>query len=308
MQNNKANGACVKRKLIIISLISGALGFALMSVWYFKYKQPQAIVPPTITQSEQIIAPSIIDGLTDLTRIPTLQPGIIEKIHVSVGQHVKKGEPLCSLDSKLLKNTLKINMLGLKQTKNALELQKKQLAYLKKQLARLQSLDKRAISQAELQDKVHDVKMANAQLTQAKYALKLAIKTLKNTQLTLAQYTMTAPKDGIILQINTHTNEFVGTGQPIMYLGDAHHVIVRVSIDEREAHRFKSTAPAYLINYENAELNIPLTFIQLDQYIVTQERLNSRVQEALYSFDRNKYPYLIAGQLFDAYIAIKANS
>ena len=294
----------MKKKVLIFSILLTLL-ITLFSFFYFRNKQPVLSAPTPTVQSDQIIAPSIIDGLSDLTRIPSWQSGIIKHIYVSVGQVVKKGDPLFSLESKLIKNSRKINQLSLEQTTHAITTQKKQLEHLKQQLARLKSLDKRAISQSELQDKNHEVKMATAQLRQAEYNLQLTTANLKQTELTLSQFTVKAPKDGVILQINAHPNEFVGQSQQIMYLGDAKNVIVRVSIDEREAYRFQPDAPAYLINYENAALNIPLTFIQLDQYIITQERLNSRVLEALYSFDRSKYPHVIAGQLFDAHITLR---
>lgn len=52
-------------------------------------------------------------------------------------------------------------------------------------------------------------------------------------------------------------------------------------------------------------LNIPLTFIQLDRYIITNDRLNARVQEALYFFNRQDYPELAAGRQLDAHIAVQ---
>lgn len=270
-------------------------------------KEPQNQIQPP-TQKDTLIAPAIIDSLSDITRVPTLQSGIIKHIHVTLGQKVKKGDPLVSLDSVTVENNLHINKLVYAQTKHGILIQQKQLKHLQKQLARLQSLDKRAVSQAELHEKLHEVNMAMAHLTQAQYSLELSRANVKNAKLTLEQFTTVAPKDGVILQINAHVGEFVGGAQQLVFLGDANKIIVRVSLDERDNHYFSTTAAAYLTSQENTSLKIPLTFIQLDRYIITQERLNSRVQEALYSFNREKYPNLVAGQLFDAIISLNAAS
>lgn len=294
----------MKKKYLRLSLILILVLSSMLIFFIYQKQSPQPMIEPLATQSNFIIAPAIIDAISDITHVSSLQSGIIKDIHVQVGQHVKRGEPLFSLESEVIENTLKMNKLSYKQNKNEIIIQKKQLHYLKNQLARLKSLDKRAISQAELQDKMHEVKMTTARLIQAEYALKIAKTNLKNTQLMLSQFTLRAPKDGIVLQINAHPNEYVGTSQQLIYLGDAEKIIVRISLDEREAYRFDPKAPACLIHYGDETLNIPLTFVQLDRYIITQERLNARVQEALYSFDRNTYPNLVAGQLFDARITL----
>ena len=234
---------------------------------------------------------------------------MIKDIHVKVGQLVKKGEPLFSLNCDSIENTRRINQLNVVQAKNGRSIQKKQLKHLRHQLANLQQLNKLAISREELHEKAHAVDMAIAQLEQAHIGLDMALANLENIESTLSQCTTLAPKDGIILQINTHPNEFVTNGQPLVFLGDATKIIVRVSVDERDAGRFRANAPAHLVlNYANPALTAPLAFIQLDQYIVVQERLNSRVQEILYACNRADHPDFIAGQLFDVMITLNAAS
>ncbi len=257
---------------------------------------------------ETIVAPAIIDSLNDVTRIPTLQSGIIQQIPVKVGQAIKKGQLLFLLDKKIAQNHAHIQEITLKQAKNELSIQQKQVQHLKIQLARLQSLDKRALSRAELQEKVHEVEMSESKEIQARHQLALATAQLKQAEMIMEQFSVVAPKDGIVLQINAHPNEFVNASQPILFLGDANKIMVRVSIDERDIHQFNPRQTAYLMSNEQNNLKIPLTFVQLDQYIVTQERLNSRVQEVLYSFNREEYPNMVAGQQFDVTISVRKDS
>lgn len=258
--------------------------------------------------SDTIVAPAIIDSLSDITRIPTLQSGIIKEINVSVGEKVKKGDILFSLDSALVENNVNVQRIKLEEAKNELLMQQKHVKHIAKQLTRLRSIDKRAISRADLQEKGYELTLEKAKLRQAEQNLALAQATLKNAELTLNQFNVVAPKDGVVLQINGHINEFVGATQPIVFLGDAKKIIVRVSLDERDIQQFHAKAKAYLTSNDNTSLKIPLTFMQLQRYIVTQERLNSRVQEVLYTFNREEYPTIVAGQQFDATIAVRTDA
>lgn len=292
----------------------GFLGLAITSIvlliFWRNYQTAQLLQqkPVTITPNDKILAPAIIDAPNDITRIPSAQSGVLRHIHVVVGDKVHKGQLLFSLENTLVKNALRINKLNLEQTQNDIIIKKQQLKFLNNQLRQMQSLDARAISKAEILAKKNEIKIATAQLKQANYNILANKASMQQTQLLLGQLAVRAPKDGIILQINAHQNEFVNAGQPIIFLGDAKKIIVRVSLDEREAYRFDSKAEAVLLNFANGDANMPLKFIQLDRYIVTQERLNSRVQEVLYSLDREAYPNLVAGQLYDVSITLSRTS
>lgn len=296
----------MKRKIIGYSLSF----LFVMGVLFSFIQKYQGFIPPhqpISIENEEIIAPAITDAFNDMTRVPILQSGLVKKIHVRVGQVVKKGEPLLSLDDTSATQNVNVSQISLIQAKNSVIIQRKNLKHIHTQLKRLKSIDPRAISRSELREKTHEFKMANIQLEQLKHNLDIAKANLENATFALKQYTIVAPKNGIVLQMNAHVNEYVGTLQPIIFLGDAKKIIVRISIDERDIKHFSPQASVYLTNNDNEQLKIPLRFIQLDRFIIMQERLNSRVQEALYFFNRNDYPNLAAGQQFDAHIAVKTN-
>lgn len=299
----------MKKKYGAYALFISVVVLVSLIIWHHynnvKNLQQQPLV---VAPNSKILAPAIIDSTNDITRIPAAQSGVLKKIHVIVGQKVRKGELLFSLDNNLIKNTLRINELTLQKTKHDILIKERQLKFLINQLRRMESLDRRAISNAEILSKKNEIKLAKIAIKQANYNKLSTEAEMRQTKLILDLLAVRAPKDGIILQVNAHPNEFVNTGQVVIFLGDAKKIIVRVSIDEREAHRFNPKAEAYLLTYTNGVTNIPLQFIQLDQYIVTQERLNSRVQEVLYSLDRDAYPYLVAGQLYDVSIELSPMS
>lgn len=293
----------MKRKWVGLWLLL----FLIVGIWFLLTPR----IPRSIHSNashvvdETIVAPALIDSLNDITHIPALQSGVLKKLEVVAGQRVVKGQVLFSLDSGLVENNVHIQKIMLEQAQNQLRIQQQKIIHTKTELARLRSLDQRAISQSDLQNKQYEVEMETIQLTQAERQLALAIANLKQAELIQNQYTVIAPKKGIVLQVNAHVNEFIGTSQPVLLLGDIDKVMVRVSLDERDIIRFHPTMPAFLTSNDNKKLKIPITFLRLNQYIVTQERLNfSHVQEAIYYFNRKSYPNIIAGQQLDANIPI----
>lgn len=285
-----------------------AVGFAVVLV-LFMAKSPLALlhsVPTTQAINHTMVAPAVVDAINDIIRIPSLQSGTIKTMDVTVGQFVKKGQILFSLKNELAQNNVRIQKIMLVQAKNQLQLEKKKIHHDELQLARLRSIDKRSISKSLLQDQIYVVNLDKVQLKQAHRQVVLAQANLKQAEMNLQQYTMLSPKDGIVLQINAHLDEFVGASQPVMMLGDRDKVMVRVTLDERDMQKFNPKAKAYLTYYNDKKIRIPLYFLQLNQYVVTQERSNfSRVQEVIYYFNRQDYPQVVAGQQLDAHIPVK---
>ncbi|MCX7114360.1 MAG: efflux RND transporter periplasmic adaptor subunit [Gammaproteobacteria bacterium] len=253
----------------------------------------------------ELVVSGLIDASNDTTRIPLLQSGILETMNVVVGQKVKKGDLLFSLNSVMPENNVKISQVNLKQAKNELKIQTQSLAHYERQLNRLKSIDRRAISLVELRDKMHEVKMGKIRLRQAKNNVSLAKTNLKNAKVVLEQFRAFAPKDSIVIQINYRVGEYVGGSQTVVVLGDAKKVIVRVSVDERDINRLIPDAPAYFFN--NAGEKVFLTYMQQDRLIVLSDRLNSRVQEVLYYYDRDACPDFLSGHQINVQLTSKAN-
>lgn len=293
----------MNRKILIISFTTIVVaGFSFPFLWQHRMAIHQIQSSQIIDSKDEIIAPAIIDAGNDMTHVSTIQSGIIKNVNVSVGQMIKKGEVLFSLDDTVGQYNVTVSQIALKQSENNYNLQKINLKHAEAQLKRLRSIDKRAINQADLREKAYEIKMGAIKMEQLKQELESAQANLNNAELALKQFKVTAPKDGIVLQINAHVDEYIGAGSQVVLLGDAQKVLVRVSIEERDSKKFSPEASVYLAG---EDLNIPLTFIELDRYIITNERLNARVQEALYFFNRSDYPNITAGRQFDAHIAVK---
>ena len=117
---------------------------------------------------------------------------------------------------------------------------------------------------------------------------------------------------GRVLQIKTRLGEFALSGTlstPLMLLGDDTRLHVRVDIDENDAWRVRSGAPARAFVRGNPDLNTPLKFERFEPYVVPKvslsgqstERTDTRVLQALYSFDPETLPVYV-GQQMDVFI------
>jgi HlyD family secretion protein len=121
-----------------------------------------------------------------------------------------------------------------------------------------------------------------------------------------------APADGQLLQVKVRAGEYAPAGvmaTPLMLLGDVARLHVRVDVDENDAWRVRAGAPAVASARGNKELSVALGFVRFEPYIVPKrsltgestERVDTRVLQVLYAFDRGDLP-LYVGQQMDVFI------
>jgi multidrug resistance efflux pump len=138
---------------------------------------------------------------------------------------------------------------------------------------------------------------------------------VKATQTNIARLTITAPVDGEVLQVKVRPGEYAQAGQlatPLMLLGDVSKLHVRVDIDENDAWRVAPAAPAVATVRGNRDLKTNLKFVRIEPYVVPKksltgestERVDTRVLQVLYSFDRGALPVYV-GQQMDVFIEAK---
>ncbi|MDX2148786.1 MAG: biotin/lipoyl-binding protein [Planctomycetota bacterium] len=121
-----------------------------------------------------------------------------------------------------------------------------------------------------------------------------------------------APVDGEILQSNVRLGEFAVAGpssEPLVLMGDTTLLHARVDVDEHDAWRVKQEAPARAFIRGNKQLKMDLRFVRFEPFIVpkrsltgdSRERVDTRVLQVLYSFERPSFPVYV-GQQLDVYI------
>jgi multidrug resistance efflux pump len=122
---------------------------------------------------------------------------------------------------------------------------------------------------------------------------------------------------GEVLQLNIRTGEFAAAGamnQPLLMLGDLAQLHVRVDIDENDAWRFRKESKAVAYMRGNRDFKTDLTLAYIEPYVIPKksltgdstERVDTRVLQALYSFDRASIPAYV-GQQMDVFIEAPDN-
>jgi HlyD family secretion protein len=123
-----------------------------------------------------------------------------------------------------------------------------------------------------------------------------------------------APISGQILRLNARLGEFASAGplsSPLVSMGSVDPLHVRVQIDEEDAARIASGAPAQATLRGDAQRRIPLTFVRFEPQAVAKtnlnggaERVDTRVVEAIYAFERGDLPAFV-GQQMDVYVTAR---
>jgi HlyD family secretion protein len=262
------------------------------------------IKPPPIDPSPKpyelsVAASGIIEALSENVAIGVPEAGLITKVHVKVWDSVKEGQPLFTLDDRELHAQLGVN-----QANSAVA--EATLRRLQDQLGRLKGVnDPRAVSQDEVRTKENDVAVAQAQLEAARAQV-------AQNKVQLERMTIVAPRTGTILQVNVRPGEY-GSATPktaAMILGDVEHLQVRADVDEQNAPRLQpgQTATAYIKG--DTTQPIELHFVRIEPYVVPKvsltgastERVDTRVLQVIYSFERPQDRPVYVGQQVDLFV------
>jgi HlyD family secretion protein len=206
------------------------------------------------------------------------------------------------------------------------------LADLRNQLALYDSVsDKRAVSEDELSKRRFAVRAAEARLTQfqatltqlkagawkpdieiARAEIASAQAQIRAIETDIERLTTRAPVDGAVLQVKIRLGEYAPSGvtqTPLVLMGGVDRYHVRVDIDENDAWRIKPGATAVAFVRGNREIKTAIQFVRVEPYVVPKksltgdstERVDTRVLQLIYSFQRGDMPVYI-GQQMDVFI------
>lgn len=131
----------------------------------------------------------------------------------------------------------------------------------------------------------------------------------KETSIMIRQSVVKAPKEGEILKVYSKPGEYVAfTDQnPPVLFGTTETMQVRVDIDEVNAPKVNKGAKAMAYLKGNSDIKFPLNFVRIQPYMVpktnltgnAQERVDVRVLQVIYSFDKtDKFPVYVGQQVY----------
>lgn len=255
--------------------------------------------PPRVSFENKISGAGIVEASTRNIAIGSHVSGIVQRVQVRVAQKIKAGDPLFTLDGRAKKADLAIREARvLEESANLkdLEAQMKVAEKVK---------DPRAISADDLNKRRFAVQVAEARLANA-------VAQVEAARIEIDLLTVRSPIDGEVLQVNIRPGEYAPTGTtevPLILIGNLDRLHVRVDVDENDAWRFQPGAPAVAYVRGNPEMKTDLRFEYIEKYVVPKrsltgestERVDTRVMQVVYSFDRRNLS-VFPGQLLDVFI------
>lgn len=314
--------------LAIFGVISG-VGLVVSTGYQLPPGQPITTPPPSIYQ-HFIAAEGIIESNTNNIQLSTQAVGIVKAVHVKVGDIVKAGDVLFTLDERVAQADVDLKNAQVEQATAALKEAHAQMVSAQDKFTLAEQIkDRRAISQDDYNNRRDTFFVAQATHQTAIKTLNVAQEQAKLSATNLAILSVRAPIDCRILQVNIHPGELASqsalTGSykaspqntPLMLLGGVGDMHVRIDIDENEAWRLQPGAKAVAYLRGNGQLRLDMVFDHIEPFIVpktsltgsSSERVDTRVLQAIYKLENLKENMPVAiylGQQVDVFI--EANS
>lgn len=152
---------------------------------------------------------------------------------------------------------------------------------------------------------VKDIEQARAEVKEAEEKVEVIRTDLERS-------IIRAPISGEAMQVNVRVGENTQDSEIPILFGSVDPLYVRIDIDQEDAWRFVKGRGATAFVRGNSKIAIPLEFVRIEPYIIpkqaftgdTRERVDTRVLQVLYRFNKSDYPIYV-GELLDVYIEAK---
>ena len=301
--------------LLIFTAVAGAFA-AIRLVLNSRKPVPVATPlsePPRAPFPKSIGGRGLVESVGENVRIAPALPGLVAKVKVKVGDEVKAGDVLVEQDTRDAAATVAAQDAEIAALRAQLKEADVSLADKRDQLARMEKLiATKVASEDEKQRKFFATQTAEAQFASMSAKIASAASLLARTKVQLDLYTIRAPREGRVLQVNTRAGEYASptTLEPLMLLGQVGQLQLRVDIDEDNASRIHPNMPAKAFIKGRRDIEIPLTFVRIEPYILpkksltgeSSERVDTRVLQLIYRFDRPGGAAIYAGQQMDVFL------
>ncbi|MBP1628664.1 MAG: biotin/lipoyl-binding protein [Holophagaceae bacterium] len=306
----------------ILPIVAGlGLVFATAVALRSNTKKPvaQPIAQPTeAPYTTYIGGAGLVEASNDNISIGTSLPGIVQAVFVKVGDRARAGQALFQIDDREQRADLAVKQGDLAKAEAALQEALASQKDTASQYALVKDAKGSAVSVDDIQKRQNAAALGDAKVLSARAAVQYAKASLATTQSALERLTVRAPMAGEILQVNVRPGEYAATGvlsTPLMRLGSQEQLHIRVDIDENDAWRFKPNTRATAFLRGNREIKAEVSFARVEPYVTpkvsltgsSSERVDTRVLQVIYSFDRKSLPVYV-GQQMDVFIETPENA
>lgn len=298
----------------LFTLITAVLGLVIYLAFSFRMERSMEdsvtvpSPPPSSPFEATVGASGLVEALGENVNVASIISGVVEKVFVVVGDNVKKGDPLFQVVSSQESTALASSKKELAVREAAVEVASKELAQRQDIYDRTEKLRlKNVSSDEERAQAVLVLGQAMAQLAKAQADLGLGQSRVIEAEAALDRTLVRAPRDGEILRINIREGEYAQpfVGDSALLLGDTKRLQVRVDVDEYNAQRVRSSAAAVAYPKGDHTKSIPLRFSRFEPLVVPKksltgasvERVDTRVLQVIYTFERPDWPIFVGQQL-----------
>lgn len=302
-------------RMAIPALAVAGLAFALVIAT--RTSRPAAIneivaLPAQAPYESYIAGAGLIEAVSRNVEVATPVSGVMEEIFIKGGDHVEAGQPLFRIEGADAEADVHVKETAVTSAQAKVKEAEVTLEDYRQQLRNVERLDTRAVSAEEVGKRRVNVAIYTARLAQSVADLENANAQLESARVAIGRRMVRAPLTGEVLQINLRKGEFAAAAvnsTPLVLLGETSRFAVRVDIDENDAWRLRKGEPARAAIRGNAELATDLQFAYVEPYVKPKtsltgsstERVDTRVLQVVYTFDRDSIPAYI-GQQVDVFI------
>ena len=301
--------------LLIFTAIAGAAA-SVRLVLTSRKTIPAAVPlsePPRAPFRKSIGGRGLVESVNENVRIAAAVPGLVAKVNVKVGDTVKAGDVLAEQDTRDAAALVASQQAEFSALRKQLDEAGVGLADKRDQSARMEKLVATHVaSEDEKQRKLFAAQMAEAQFASMSARIASAEAQLHRAKVQLDLLTIRAPRDGLILQVNTRAGEYAAPTslEPILILGQTEELQLRADIDEDNASRVRTGMAAKAYIKGRRDIEVPLRFVRIEPYIVpkksltgeSSERVDTRVLQIIYRFDRPTGASIYVGQQMDVFL------
>ena len=238
-----------KSKILIILLILGVGGYFVYDK-FFKVKEEEV---EFITKkakkgsfSKKVDATGEIFA-TELIDVGAQVSGQIKKLYVKLGDQVKKGDMIASIDSSTQQNSIDNKEAQLAIYKAQLESAKVALNIAKTQFDRENALfAKNATSKQEFESAKNTFSANSAKIKELEAQIKQTNIELSTAKINLGYTKITAPRDGTVVSVQVEEGQTVNANQTtptIVNIADLSHVKMKMQIAEGDITKIKVGTP-----------------------------------------------------------------
>ncbi|WP_130471267.1 efflux RND transporter periplasmic adaptor subunit [Candidatus Magnetaquicoccus inordinatus] len=274
---------------------------------------PPAAQPAASPYASTVAGAGLIEASSRNIALASPLPGIVQQIAVQPGQRVAAGELLFQLDERQIVAEIAVRKAALQVAESRLvEAQAAAIEsrFLLQQVKGLS--DNRAVSREEVQKRESADAVARARVNSSEAALRQAHAEVQAAETERERLHIRAPLAGEVLQVNIRPGELLSASNSAVaavVLGETSLLHVRVDIDESDAWRLPHGGKATARLRGNAALQIPLQWVRVEPLVIPKqsltgnstERVDTRVLQVIFSFERGKLPVYV-GQQLDVFI------